>query len=197
MKCEEFWERGAEAADHLLECPVCAALHEREQSVAAALKALGAQQRRTDAPARVERRLLDAFRAEMGVAPVPRRSVWFPALTWAVAAAATAVLALLVMHSRQPDQVRRPARSTVEMASADAPYVIDVSPALRVNGFIPLPNAEQIDPGDEVDVVRMELPRSTLIAMGLAVGEEGTPENVEADVALGSDGVARAVRFLD
>jgi hypothetical protein len=200
MNCQEFWESGFVESDaaglaHLNECPGCAALHAKEQRVAVGLKALGAQRRRTEAPARVERRLLAAFRNEMGAAPVPRRGAWFPVLTWGTAVAAMVTLALFLMHGRQPQQVHRQSRSGVELAAADGPYPIGVTAGLDESGFIPLPNAELLDPADEVDVVRMEVPLSTLIALGLPVGED--ERNVQADVLLGGDGVARAVRFLD
>jgi hypothetical protein len=200
MNCQEFWESGlaeraATAAGHLRECPGCAARHAGEQHVAAGLKALAAQWRRTEAPARVEARLLVAFRSEMGVAPAPRRGIRLPLLTWGVAVAATVMLALFLVHTRQPQEVRRPDRNVVEVAMADAPYNIDVTADLEETGFIPLPNALQIDPSDEVDVVRMEVPRATLIALGLPVEED--EGNVQADVLLGGDGVARAVRFLE
>jgi anti-sigma factor RsiW len=200
MNCQEFWESGlveSEAAEaaHLQQCAACAARYAGEQHVAAGLKALAAQWRRTEAPARVEGRLVAAFRREMGAAPARRPLVWFPALTWAAAVAATVILALFLMQGRQPQETRRPARNTIELAAADAPYMIDVPADLEKTGFIPLPNALQIDPADEVDVVRMEVPRSTLIALGLAVEED--EESVQADVLLGGDGVARAVRFLE
>ena len=199
MNCQEFRESGwmedeAAGLAHVRECAACAALQAREQRVAAGLKALAVQWRRTEAPARVERRLVAAFRMEMGVAPEPRRGAWFPVLTWA-ALAATVVLAVFLTHGRQPQQTNRQTRSGVEVAAADVPYTIDVTPGLGESGFIPLPNALQIDPADEMDVVRMEVPRSTLLAMGLPMGEEGG--NVQADVLLGGDGVARAVRVLD
>jgi hypothetical protein len=65
------------------------------------------------------------------------------------------------------------------------------------DGFIPLPNAPQIDPNDDVNVVRMELPRSAMLAVGLDVNPEQVSETVEAEVMLGSDGLARAVRFME
>jgi len=194
MKCEEFWEGGPDGLEHLRECPPCAARYQREQRVAAGLKALGVQWRRTEAPGRLERRLVQAYRREMGVAP---RRGWVPAVAWGAAVAATVLLAFFLMRSRVPQQVHRQPAAGMELAAADTPYTIDVTPALSADGFIPLPNADQIDPEDEVDVVRMEVPREMLIAMGLPVGEEGASESVEADVALGGDGVARAVRFLD
>jgi hypothetical protein len=200
MNCQDFWESGFEGSEaaglaHLRDCAKCAALHQQEQRVAAGLKALAAHWRRTEAPARVERRLVAAFRTEMGVAPEPRRASWFPMLTWGAAVAATITLALFLMHGRQPQQTHRGTRSSGEMAALEVPYTIDVTAGLDDSGFIPLPNAEQFDPADEVDVVRMELPPSTLLAMGLPVGEN--EENVQADVLFGGDGVARAVRFLD
>jgi len=200
MNCQEFWESGFVESDaaglaHLKDCARCAAIHRREQQVAAGLRALATQSRRTEAPARLERRLLAAFRTEMGVAPEPRASKWFPVLAWGAAVAATAILAAFLIIGRQPQQSNRPTHTTVEVASADVPYTIDVTAAIDQNGFIPLLNAEQLDPTDEVDVVRMEVPRSTLLALGLPVGED--EGNVQADVLLGGDGVARAVRFLD
>ncbi len=65
------------------------------------------------------------------------------------------------------------------------------------DGFIPLPNAPQIDPNDDVNVVRMELPRSAMLAVGLEVSPEQVSDTVEAEVKIGPDGLARAVRFME
>jgi hypothetical protein len=56
---------------------------------------------------------------------------------------------------------------------------------------------EALGPNDEVNLVRIEVPRSALMALGFAVSAERALEPVEADVVLGPDGQARAVRFLD
>ena len=50
---------------------------------------------------------------------------------------------------------------------------------------------------DDVNLVRVEVPRSAMIALGLDVSADRAEELVEADVMLGSNGIARAVRFLD
>ena len=71
-----------------------------------------------------------------------------------------------------------------------------IEEALR-DDFMPLPNAERFAPNEEINLVRMELPRSSMIALGFTVSEERESETVEADVMLDADGVARAVRFLD
>lgn len=62
--------------------------------------------------------------------------------------------------------------------------------------FLPLTydgNMSQIDDGQ---VVRVELPRSALQSFGLPVNAERAGERVKADVLLGHDGVARAIRFV-
>ena len=63
--------------------------------------------------------------------------------------------------------------------------------------FIPLLDAEELETSDEVDVVRVEVPRSAMAALGFVVSAERASERVEADVAIGPDGLARAVRFVD
>lgn len=45
-------------------------------------------------------------------------------------------------------------------------------------------------------VVRVELPRTALVSMGLPMNPERANELVKADVLLGDDGVARAIRFV-
>jgi hypothetical protein len=45
-------------------------------------------------------------------------------------------------------------------------------------------------------VVRVQVPRSTLISMGLPMNVESSRELVKADVVVGDDGVARAIRLV-
>ena len=108
------------------------------------------------------------------------------------------VLAFLTIHGNKPVAPRRPAARAVELAAA-APVGIDwVSDDDSNSGeFIPLPNAEQVGENDDVNVVRMEVPRSAMLAVGLPVSLGRESELVEADVMLGSDGLARAVRFVN
>jgi hypothetical protein len=49
---------------------------------------------------------------------------------------------------------------------------------------------------DSLQVVRIELPGSALSDVGLPVDPEAVIEPVKADVVLGQDGVARAIRFV-
>ena len=115
---------------------------------------------------------------------------WIPVATWATAFAAMFALAAFLVRERQPEAVRPPVQRTVELAVAQSQADYD--------GFIPLPNSAGVAADeDDVNLVRVEVPRSAMIALGLDVSADRAEELVEADVLLGSNGVARAVRFLD
>ncbi len=62
--------------------------------------------------------------------------------------------------------------------------------------FVALPSAPPLDPSEGGSIVRIAVPRSAMRRFGIPV-EENEPDRVHADVMLGPDGVARAVRFVD
>lgn len=62
--------------------------------------------------------------------------------------------------------------------------------------FLPLTYDGNLSQLDDGQVVRVELPRSALQSFGLPVNAERAGERVKADVLLGHDGVARAIRFV-
>jgi hypothetical protein len=77
-----------------------------------------------------------------------------------------------------------------------------LQPQADADGFFPLPNSAGFTAGDaadedDVNLVRVEVPRSAMIALGLDVSADRAEELVQADVMLSSNGIARAVRFLD
>lgn len=63
--------------------------------------------------------------------------------------------------------------------------------------FLPLNEGGDLDPLDSGQVVRVELPRSALVSFGLPMNVERAHEPITADVLLGEDGMARAVRFIN
>jgi hypothetical protein len=65
-----------------------------------------------------------------------------------------------------------------------------------VTEFYPLTEGEDIDAGEVTQVVRVELPVSALSAAGIPVSPDMSTMTVKAEVALGYDGLARAVRFV-
>jgi anti-sigma factor RsiW len=195
MNCQEFWNAIPELGDcegsrHLLECAACAARMSRHRELEAGFRAVAAGFRRMEAPPRVEAKLRSAFRRQTGRESRVWSRRWIPVATWAAAFAAMFALAILLVRERQPEAVHPPAHRTVELAVAQSQADYD--------GFIPLPNSAGVATDEEdVNLVRVEVPRSTMIALGLDVSADRAEELVEADVLLGSNGVARAVRFLD
>lgn len=74
-------------------------------------------------------------------------------------------------------------------ALADAPVEIATE-------FYPLVSASGPAPVEGGQVVRMELPRAQLAALGFQMNVERVDDPITADVLLGHDGVARAIRFI-
>ena len=202
MTCQEFWNSMPELAGsasppgHVRECAACSAVWERHRSLMAGLRTVASESSGLQAPARVETRLTTAFRAHSGLAADPQNgraaSFWVPVFAWTAAAAGLVVLALLLVTPRRPATARH---IPVELASAQA--VVDSDSLSGDEGFIRLPNAESLAPNEDINLVRVEVPRATMIDLGFAVSAERALEPVEAEVLLGADGLARAVRFLD
>ncbi len=195
MNCQEFWntmpELEGEGHPHLAGCPSCENRMKRERELAAGLRAIAAGSRRMEAPPAVEARLVAAFREYSGIHPVPTRGRWIPAVTWAAAFAAMLALGIFLIHQREPEAARAPAPVTRGVERASLETIPDF------DGYIPLPNSEAALANEDMDVVHVEVPRSAMLAVGLEVSADRAGEMVQADVMLGSDGVARAVRFLD
>ena len=144
----------------------------------------------------MEAGLRAAFRVQTGGRRSVVHSRWTPVLVWASAAAATVALALVLIHPTRPSVVSpgqsaspRGAAPAVEMAAADDSLDLE-------NDFIPVPNAARIEPNEDVNLVRLEVSRSDMMAMGIPVSADNASETVLADVVLGADGMARAVRLV-
>ena len=199
MNCQEFWKAIPELGDcegsrHLAECSACAARMSRHRELEAGFRAVAASFRRVEAPSRVEARLRSAFRRQSGMESGAPKRRWIPVVTWAAAFAAMFALAAFLVRGRQPEAARPPVHRMVEVAMLE--------PRADSDGFIPLPNSPGITSGDaadedDVSLVRVAVPRSAMIALGLEVSADRAQELVEADVMLGSNGLARAVRFLN
>jgi hypothetical protein len=194
---------GEAAADHLRGCPACAAAMRDQRVLEAGLRGFAAECGRLKAPGRMEGKLRAAFRGQLGLASPPRqRFRWAPAIPWAAAAALVTVALLLVAarnRQEQPPAHRAVPVGVAELASlnwtADLPA--GDSSAAEDKEFVPLPNADRLPPIENTNLVRVEVPRSAMIALGYTVTADRASELVRADVVLGSDGLARAVRFLD
>lgn len=197
MTCRDFLDRiseantlPADAAGHLRACAECRRAAEPWLHLNEGLRALAAEWGRIEAPPRVKSALLAEFHGHRGM--TQRGNSWRGVFTLAAAAAVVLALAAVLLQSNHITP-RMHRISGTELAIAQ-PAEVDADPQ---SGFIPLPNTAQIDANEETDVVRVELPRSAMIELGYSVSADRAEETVEADVMLGADGVARAVRFLD
>ncbi len=211
MNCQEFWKTMPDSGHkpdqlaHLRACPDCARGWEQQSALKAGLRRVAAEWSHVEAPAHLEARLTAAFRAHAGLGnarpPMPRQPrMWIPVVHWFAAAAAVLLVALPLVSHRQPQPAHRNPIAGFESAMVmQAP----VEPALGDdssdnNGdFIPLPNAAQLSPDEDVNLVRVQLQRSAMIPLGYDVSADRATEPVLAEVVLGADGRARAVRFLD
>ncbi|MFN8006989.1 MAG: hypothetical protein U0V70_08210 [Terriglobia bacterium] len=63
--------------------------------------------------------------------------------------------------------------------------------------FLPVMAASPLEPTEWGHLVRMELPRSTMGRFGFTISAEHGEEPIQADVFVGEDGIARAIRFVD
>jgi hypothetical protein len=151
--------------------------------VVAGLRLLAAEMKNVSAPPRVEAHLVRAYRERYSrsVPPVGEVRRW-----WAAAAAVLLVAGALWTGVRQPP----PSAANSGLAAAAASEEEDTA-------FVPLPNAAGSPQDDDVDLVRVELPRSAVTALGMPAGDDSDAEGVEAEVLVGPDGMARAVRFLN
>lgn len=64
------------------------------------------------------------------------------------------------------------------------------------NRFYPLVEEDELVPLESGQIVRVEVPLSALVALGMPVTVESINQSVQADLLLGQDGLARAIRFL-
>jgi hypothetical protein len=130
-----------------------------------------------DVSSGAEQRLLAAFRARRKRARLLR--------IYAVGAVACLVLALTWFLSPRSPQVISP--GTVELGGYQT----------ATDGFVALPYAQSDVPMEEAVIVRLKLQRSELGSLGVpALAPFKTNGNINAELLVGQDGVARAVRVV-
>ena len=74
--------------------------------------------------------------------------------------------------------------------------VTDPEASEVMSAFMPLGDTNPANIQEGAQVVRVELPRYAMARFGLPVNMERYDERVKADVWLGADGLARAIRFV-
>jgi hypothetical protein len=81
------------------------------------------------------------------------------------------------------------------------PFIIDgmttyAKDSEYATDFFPLSYGGDQKPMETGEVIRVQMPRSALIAFGLPVNVERADVPVKADLLVGEDGLARAIRFV-
>ena len=156
--------------------------------------ALRAEMATLDTPPAVEQALLQAFARQGAPAAPPRR--WYQALSargWAlggglagVALALVAALSVTLPRMQAPSAGMQAAASRPQLVRAD-----DGAP------FIALDSAERIEDEPAPRMVETEVPRSSLVALGLPLTPDNAGDAVRAELLVASDGRALALRLPD
>jgi hypothetical protein len=205
----------AAAAAHADSCARCARRLAHEQRLSAVVAAVVEEDSRRVAPEAVERMLLAELRKRHAVS---KRAWWARAGVAAVAAAL--MLAAALSFRRAPEQktvqikppeahvtapvapvvreVSKPRVRTLRASRRKAPRKATSAPVIAqrevMTDFIPI--VYDPEPIERGQIVRIRLPSAALTMFGIPMNEEHAEEAIRADVLLGEDGMARAVRFV-
>jgi hypothetical protein len=228
-----------QSLDHTKVCERCAARLSEERALLAGVRAVVAALAREEAPVRVEKALLAAFR-EQTISPASPTIISMPGMIrhqsskkWAAVAAGILVLISVMVivwksasSNKTPDKERvvqpiangKPDHQVTPQLSADTPadrerIVVDQPkyqrkrPQLRISGensvetevvtiFFILKEGENLTTMENLSLVRIELPGSAISELGIPIVLDTANARVNADVVLGQDGLARAIRFV-
>jgi len=170
-------EAGPELEAHLAGCEECRRFFDEQAALGAALARLAQENAAAPLPAGVEARVLAAWPAQPAAWPL-----WRPI----AAAALAASLAAAVFLARGPAS-GPPARAalapSVEIPSVEIP-------------FVEIPFVAPLAPYERAEVERMDVPVAALVAAGFEVHVVDTAGTVKADVLVGQDGRAHAIRLI-
>jgi hypothetical protein len=209
-----------EGLAHATGCERCGRRLTNEQRLSGLLAVAAAEDAGRNAPVAVEQALLSAFHETEFVGRPGKRIWWLGAAGATVAALLMVTFSVIPRKPREPQVVKVP---TLMPAPAVEPTKI-IAPVYRetrkprartlraahrkpstpksqsergrevVTEFIPV--VYDPEPVEHGRMVRVRLPRSALAAFGLPINEQRAEETIQADVVLGEDGLARAVRFV-
>jgi hypothetical protein len=153
------------------------------------LRALAESDREKEAPPEVEIRLKAAFRKQY------KRRVW------PYFAAAAAGMALFFVRVPKPQTMEiavvTPSAPILQVARPVQRKVVHRKPPPQevVTEFYPL--MEDPPPFERGELLRVSLPAAAMRSVGVPVSEDRLGETVQADVLVGQEGLARAIRFVN
>ena|SRR5215469_6224710 len=173
-----------------------------DENILEALETLREADQDLEAPPAVEERLIRTYRAQL------RQRRWMRAYA-CVAAVAAAVVIAVVLQPRKTRPVfeapsapvtpavapqivpevrpRRPRPVQIRRTAAPQPHEV-------YTDFYPL--IDLAPPLERGELVRVTVPASAMRQVGMLVMASHLDDPVEADVLIGQDGLARAIRFV-
>lgn len=193
-----------------------------EEKLTSSLQLLAEDMASLNAPPEIEQKLREAFRAQKVVRPVWRRNsgYWVAAGIAAVLLIAISVIALrwntnqnyeVIVDRTEPapikeepkidlpqpkqQQIAQKPRRRAPRRNPNNEVANHVTREIATD-FMPLGYLNTATLQDGGQIVRVELPRSALVSFGLPVNMDRYNERVKADVLLGVDGLAHAIRFV-
>ncbi len=191
---------------HLETCVACTRALDRQLRLSAAAGLLARESSYLSAPLNVERALLEKldFRQRL-----QRRRVAY-ALAGGALAASLAVIWLLAekpavqTHVASKAPIAQQAAMNTEVAPEIPPTASTARhrfkkvkrPVDEEQPFIAIPYTPPLDPWERADVMHTEMPVGQLVAAGFSVGMVDPDARVQADVLVGQDGRARAIRLV-
>jgi hypothetical protein len=224
MNCREFertiLDLGDEHLSHAATCADCAARLGREKRLTSGLRALATEEATIDAPDRVLAALRNARNKPQAIVFESRRRR--RRLLWGLAAAAVLLMTMtFAVWLRRPapgngraithHPPSRPNPSpALETRIATQPASEKIRrrpvggrrrPGDPVNShaqeaLFPLTYVARSGPEEFIQTVRVEISRATLQSMGLLINLDRGDGMIRADLIIGEDGVARAVRLI-
>jgi len=164
------------AQAHLSGCEQCRRLVASHRALGATLADASCADAWVSPPAEIEQQLSAAFREQ---ARLHARTSW----SWAASLAGVAALAVFLIGSGVSERQLGPSAESQQAVA-------------RVTEFYPLAASGPYDVLDRGRLVRVRLPASAAFDLGIPTRAEVGAAVLEADVFLGDDGVARAIRFV-
>lgn len=208
----------AEAAEHLKICAACGQHLAWESALEAGFAALRREAANAAPGPATAAAVMAAFEREHGNRSVSRK-FW-------IAAAMAAALSIAFWLGRSQSELERapeiakrsqvpaetpstpvveepapavmavPRPAVLRVRPRSSPQVAQASPRERLTGFVPIRYGKPIEPGEELRIMRIQLPPSELLRLGIPVSPDASGALVRADVLLGEDGLAKAIRFV-
>jgi len=209
MSCEQFEDdvvdlaRDEEIEDgrrdaaraHAEGCLRCAERLEEERAVTSALRSLATRTAGAEAPPRVEAALRRAMREPGAAAGAgPGRTSPSRGIELLLLAAAAAILAAIVVVPPRLEPRRDPSPATIPVGSPSLASAVEAGENAE---FVSLRYGEEMSDLDSVQVVSVELPPTALAALGWPSDGVAPAGPVRAELIVGHDGVARAIRFVE